>query len=271
MKIPEEEKVCCICGKYGDRVFEGKRYCRPHQEKLIREKWNKERRSATEVIREKDYLMENKEKLNRYYDFPEDNVSMVKAGNDLYMIDLEDKELVETRNWRSIPNGYAAAHLRSHGIPYDARLHRFIYISDNPEADVNDNTFIDHINGNTYNCTKENIRASEYSASNLNKNTKGNKYGYRGVQMNKHRGNKHYTAQVVFQNTRYRKDFETAKEAGEWYENKCKELYGDLATSVYKNEEDTKYNELANRVKSAEPAIHFNDPKLEKRYNFTEE
>jgi hypothetical protein len=65
-------------------------------------------------------------------------------------------------------------------------LHKFIWVNI-LKREICKGTVLDHVDGNPLNFTAENLRAVSYSVNNHNRKTSGNKYGYRGICINKNR------------------------------------------------------------------------------------
>lgn len=96
-------------------------------------------------------------------------------------IDLEDIERVKIRSWyikdkSKNGNHYVAAKMNNKTI----KLHRFIMNENDPEV------LIDHIDRDTFNNTKLNLRKVSYSENNLNTKIRStNKSGVNGVRFGK--------------------------------------------------------------------------------------
>ena len=150
---------------------------------------------------------------------------------DIY-IDTEDLEKVIRYNWfidrRCQRVGYHICHMsyrrESENSPKMQRilLHRYLM---NPK----DNELIDHVNHNTLDCRKCNLRKTT-NALNL-KNRKGknknNSTGYRNVSFNKQSGKYLVQLQVNGKNKRLG-EFYDVDEAGKFAEKMREEFYGDF-------------------------------------------
>jgi hypothetical protein len=97
------------------------------------------------------------------------------------LVDDEDYERVATHNWivHAVPNKpiYARGYLRGSGKGAKlVLLHRFIM------GDGERRVIYDHINRNGLDCRKGNLRICTYRENNINKSTRSNVSGYRGVE-----------------------------------------------------------------------------------------
>lgn len=91
------------------------------------------------------------------------------------LIDLEDIDRIIKHSWCIDSGGYVMTYIKGEYI----RLHRFLLM---PEKGV----IVDHINRNTLDNRKENLRLSDYTHNLINqKRRKDNTSGYTGVYYNK--------------------------------------------------------------------------------------
>lgn len=106
-------------------------------------------------------------------------------------------------------------------------LHRFI-------MDAPKGTVVDHINGDTLDNRRSNLRVCTYSQNNCNAiHKKKNRTGYRGVSAN----GRSYVAQIVLQGIRYRLgSFPTPKEAAVAYDRAAINLHGEFASLNFPDE-----------------------------------
>jgi hypothetical protein len=103
---------------------------------------------------------------------------------------------------------------------HNIRLHRYILSAREGEQ-------VDHINGNTLDCRRENLRICTSAQNNMNRRKQPNVSGYKGVH--KTRGNK-WIAHITFnRKMRHIGQFSTAEEAAKAYDKKAKELFGEFA------------------------------------------
>ena len=89
---------------------------------------------------------------------------------------------------------------------------------------------IDHINGNSLDNRKENLRIAKHfeNSSNLQKERTNNTSGYRGVWLLKRTGK--WQSKIGYKNKRINlgSNFNTAEEAARAYDKKAKELFGEF-------------------------------------------
>lgn len=90
---------------------------------------------------------------------------------------------------------------------------------------------VDHLDGNSLNNTRENLRIATNAENMRNRGIAGhNKTGFKGVLKRSDRRTKKYKAQIgVNGKTIYIGHFETAKQAAIAYNEKAKELHGEFA------------------------------------------
>lgn len=140
------------------------------------------------------------------------------------VIDAEDALLVSAHKWHADrqPTGfYACASIRlskKYGDNKTIRMHRLI-------MNAKEGQIIDHIDGNTLNNCKRNLRFANTSQNGANaERRKRNKSGYKGVS--KHAHSKKWQA---FIKTTYLGTFETAEEAAKAYNIAALEHFGEFA------------------------------------------
>ena len=120
-----------------------------------------------------------KDKNNTYDLSGEYGIGYTSKGEEFYF-DLEDYDKIKERYWFKTNNGYFAT--KSYGIPI--MLHRFIlnlpsFQYDNP---------VDHINHNTFDNRKVNLRITNNSQNNMNKGlASNNTSGVKGVNFDKNK------------------------------------------------------------------------------------
>lgn len=129
------------------------------------------------------------------------------------LVDDDDFERVNKYKW--CISSYRYANNKNLG-----KMHRFILNINNPKI------WIDHKDQNTFNNQKSNLRVATVSQnnSNINKNRKNNKSGYRGVGY--HKTVRKWRARVNCNNKQYNLGwFNTAEEAAQAYDKKARELF----------------------------------------------
>ena len=147
------------------------------------------------------------------------------------LVDDEDFDRVNARKWYAVitPWGdvYAKSMLSKKENPSTSRksyaIHRFILgISDS-------NIEVDHIDGNTMNNSRNNLRIANSAENSRNRGkNKNNKSGYKGVYFHKNYGKWAALICVNYQkfNLGY---FDTPEDAYEAYKIAALELHGDFA------------------------------------------
>ena len=140
------------------------------------------------------------------------------------IIDDEDFERINQFKWyaHKINNAFYAR--RNKDKKNSIILHRVIMNVTDP------NQTVDHINGDTLDNRKLNLRVCDKAHNNLNRNriNKNNKSGYRGVHFNKRLSK--WVAQINISKSKHKHlgVFNTAEEAARAYDKKAKELFGEF-------------------------------------------
>lgn len=150
--------------------------------------------------------------------------------NQLVLIDEEDVHLIDLYKWRISKKGsdtnYVISTCRKSGKPKCIRLHRLIM----GVHDVHwrDST-VDHINGNSFDNRKSNLRIVTLSQNSWNsKKPKNNTSGYKGVDYIS--AEKKFRARISVKNKRISLgSFNTALEAAIAYDEGAKLHYGEYA------------------------------------------
>ena len=138
------------------------------------------------------------------------------------IIDNEDKELFDSYKWclikaRMKAEKYYVATFINKKTVY---LHRLVINAEKGQI-------VDHINSNSLDCRKINLRISDYSKNRYNANPSINKKSkYKGVYIRKGRNKKYYSMIQMNNRVIYLGSFYTEEEAAEAYNNKQNELYG---------------------------------------------
>ena len=136
------------------------------------------------------------------------------------LIDDDDFERVNKIKWQVMKSrvGYYA---QSAGKNKTVLMHRFIMKT--PK-----NMVCDHINHNTLDNRKSNLRNCTRSQNQMNRKTAKNKLGLKGVDY--HAQNGKYRAQIqLFGKKIHIGYFDTKEEATEAYKNRATELFGEFA------------------------------------------
>jgi len=142
-------------------------------------------------------------------------------------IDLEDRDRVGLIKWHAVCDGknFYAACCKRKDRP-SMKLHRYIMYAKKGEH-------VDHINGDTLDNRKENLRICKHKENLKNQRIrKNNTSGYRGVYFNK--SHKKWRAQIQDGegNRKYLGSFSTPEEAAKAYDTAAKEIYGDFAGAL---------------------------------------
>ena len=139
------------------------------------------------------------------------------TNNDkIFFFDLEDYDKIKNYCWH-IVKGYAVAKINGHTVS----MHRMI-------LDVSGENIVDHINHNTFDNRKSNLRICTNSDNSANtKISVKNTSGAKGVDL---RSNGKYTAYITKDNIRYwLGTYDTVKEASDVYDRKALEFFGEFA------------------------------------------
>ena len=144
------------------------------------------------------------------------------------LVDDEDYEKLSKHKWRSAPRGNRCYAFRTVG-PRNAQatilLHRVI-------MGAPDGLVVDHINGNTLDNRKENLRLCTTAQNGFNQGfQKNNTSGYKGVSYCKDTGK--WQARITAEGKKYKLGrFHTPKEAYDAYCIAAKQLHGEFARLV---------------------------------------
>lgn len=141
-----------ICSVEGcTNAIKAKRLCAKHLQRLYRT-------NSTDL---------NEHKGNNIIKI-KDNHAILFVGEQQFIIDLDDVDRVSKYTWRVSRNkNYICTHIRPYG---NIMLHRFIV---NEYKSNNRKIVVDHINRNTYDNRKCNLRICSISINSLNKKAKG--------------------------------------------------------------------------------------------------
>ena len=143
----------------------------------------------------------------------------IKGPRDEYtLVSNEDYDWVNRHKWFVSTPGYAYRYTDKHT---KIMLHHLIAPA--PEGMVRD-----HINGNTLDNRRENLRVCTRAQNNRNVGlSRNNKSGYKGVCFFKR--DKTWQAYIDFNGRKHLGYFKTARQAAEVYNRAAKELHGDFA------------------------------------------
>lgn len=98
-------------------------------------------------------------------------------GGFFVIVDDEDYEYLSAYKWHRNRTGYARRTLKHKGKSYVSQMHRLIL-----GMEYGGDLTVDHINGNTLDNRKENLRICTRSENQWNRiNSKNNTSGYKGV------------------------------------------------------------------------------------------
>lgn len=137
------------------------------------------------------------------------------------LVDLQDYELLSSVKWSCVvPNGTHKYAVRMDGSKY-VYMHRVIM-----DAEVG--TLVDHINGNTLDNRRENLRFATKSQNSINSSKIRGISRYKGVWFRER--NKPWVAEIHKDGVKYHLgSFKTEVAAAIAYNKKAVELFGDFA------------------------------------------
>lgn len=139
------------------------------------------------------------------------------------IVDNEDYDRASFGMWHysEIRKGAFYAKGRISGKGESFGLHRYI-------MNAQKGQIIDHINGNTLDNRKANLRACTRSGNQANRKLGANNTSdVKGVSWEKRM--KCWKAKVKYNNVRYESFFKDKIQAAKWYDNKAVELHGEFA------------------------------------------
>lgn len=151
--------------------------------------------------------------------------------NQFAIVDDEDYDRINKYKWQAVPNRDKWYAKRSFTVGkckrIGVRLHRFI-LNAPPDKDV------DHINGNTLDCRKSNLRICNESQNAQNRGkTKSNTSGFKGVSYKKK--NHKWYSQIMFDKHNYHIGyFNNPVDAAIAYDKKAIEFFGEFANINFK-------------------------------------
>lgn len=130
-----------------------------------------------------------------YDDYAEIHIVGGKHDGLVFKIDLEDVERCKEFKWYGLSSYNHTKNVMIYGTrvkPNHMLLHRFI-------LDITGDEIVDHVNGDTLNCTKDNLRVATHSQNTINKSHKNEntKSGRRGVFWYKHTKTPKWVAHIT--------------------------------------------------------------------------
>lgn len=143
------------------------------------------------------------------------------------LVDNDDYERINAYNWIYLNkgDGYARRSYQNGGRQITVLMHRTV-------MNLDDDQHIDHVNGNTLDNRKINLRICDRSQNMANRKMhKNNKSGFKGVyQHHMKNGSKAFEAKIQFRKkSKSIGYFKTAKEASDAYDNESKKLHGEFS------------------------------------------
>ena len=136
------------------------------------------------------------------------------------IIDLEDLDKIQICTWYG-KKGQWDQYARGMIKGEEYKLHRFILDVTDPKIHV------DHINGDTYDNRRNNLRLSDNSKNHMNQKTrKDNRVGYKGISKT---SSNRFQARIGKSGCIHIGTFDTLEEAIRAYNQKALELFGEHA------------------------------------------
>jgi hypothetical protein len=154
-------------------------------------------------------------------------ICKIQSGHEI-QVDRDDLDLVHAHKWygirRPLKKGekqYARSSVRTETGSRIIYLHRLILGAEKGQV-------VDHINGDSMDNRRSNLRFASPSLNAVNKNTVGGVSGYRGVQRN-NRGKKWRARLYVDQKALILGSYETPEEAALAYNEAALAAFGEFA------------------------------------------
>lgn len=158
----------------------------------------------------------------------------VVANNDSFIFDKHDLPLIIAHRWYIDRNGYAATKIKAKTF----RLTRLLLSPDN-------NTYIDHINGNPRDNCKSNLRLSTFTENQRNMRLPShNSTGYKSVSFRRDR-NKYRACISVGNKTKHIGYFDSAENAALAYDDTARQVFGSYACLNFPKEEEQSCRRVA--------------------------
>lgn len=138
------------------------------------------------------------------------------------VIDAADVPMVAQYTWFASEQGDGRFYARA-SLDWKPSLYLHRYLMGVEASDV----IVDHVNGDTLDNRRSNLRIATNSENGMNSRRKGQGgHGYKGVTRNKYR----WSASIRANRVRYHLGtFDTPEEAARAYDAKARELHGDFA------------------------------------------
>jgi len=151
-----------------------------------------------------------------------------------YVTKLDDEDFVKFSKykWYAALDSGTNTRRAARRFFYKGKKSKILFLS-RLIIDANDEYYVDHINGDTLDNRKSNLRLASVSQNGMNRGpNKNNKSGYKGVSWSS--GDKGWTAHINKTiNGKYKQffigNFKTKEEAAIAYNKKAKELFGEFA------------------------------------------
>ena len=152
--------------------------------------------------------------------------------NQFALVDDEDFDELSKMSWHAWYNKNGDSFYAHHSVykgrgknPGVIRMHRYLMKIKNPKIKI------DHIDGNTLNNQKHNLRVCESHQNNTNTRElrSDNSTGYRGVSKYFYGNRKKWTAGLSIKGEKIRLGyFDSAEEAARAFDKAAKEIYGEF-------------------------------------------
>lgn len=148
--------------------------------------------------------------------------------DDCVPIEITSKKWYADKGNKEKTKFYAASYIRSEGKKVKVYLRRIICKAEKGQ-------YVDHINGNTLDNRKENLRICSYSENQMNRKiVSNNSSGHRGISYEKRTGL--WTARVKFKGkSKWLGRFQSKDDAISVYRESARKLFGEFAPKEIRN------------------------------------